>query len=208
MIKNKSMHQIILRICDEIIENKDFLNDLDRAIGDGDHGSNMARGFSECKNKIISLADMDLASILKTMAMTLISTVGGASGPLYGTAFLKASGVLSGKEVIDENDIIKVYEAVIEGIKHRGHAELGHKTMLDAIIPAYEAFKNSIENGKDVIESCTQAQSAAKVGMEGTKEFKAIKGRASFLGDRSIGHQDPGATSSYIIIKTIAQEIG
>ena len=207
MIYKEKFTEIINKICDEIINNKELLNDLDRAIGDSDHGSNMMRGFSECKNKINQVQEIEISNVLKTIGMTLISSVGGASGPLYGTAFLKASTAINGKDKLDSEDIINVYESIIDGIKHRGKAEKGHKTMLDAIIPAYEAFKESVQIGNSIEASFILSKEAALVGVENTKNIIAIKGRASFLGDRSIGHQDPGATSSYIIIKTISDEI-
>ncbi|SHJ59145.1 dihydroxyacetone kinase subunit DhaL [Tepidibacter formicigenes] len=207
MIDKKTFLQIINTLSDNIIANKEILNELDMAIGDADHGSNMARGFSEVKKKLESIKDLEFAIILKTIAMTLISTVGGASGPLYGTAFLKASGAVAGKETLEADDLICIYEAVITGIKQRGQSDKGHKTMLDAIIPAYEAFKSSIESGNDLNTAALKAVEAADEGVEYTKTIKAIKGRASFLGERSIGHADPGATSSYIIIKSIADVI-
>lgn len=207
MIDKTMFLEIINKIADNIILNKDLLNELDMAIGDSDHGSNMARGFSEVKKKLETLKDSDYQTILKSIAMTLISTVGGASGPLYGTAFLKASSAVGDREILDCNDIIKIYEAVIEGIKQRGKSDKGDKTMLDSIIPAYEAFKSSVESGEDLKEASKQAEQAAFEGVEYTKTIKALKGRASFLGDRSIGHQDPGATSSHIIIKIIADVV-
>ncbi|MCT4509949.1 MAG: dihydroxyacetone kinase subunit DhaL [Tepidibacter sp.] len=207
MIDKTMFLEIINKIADNIILNKDLLNELDMAIGDSDHGSNMARGFNEVKKKLETLKDSDYQTILKNIAMTLISTVGGASGPLYGTAFLKASSVVGGKKEIDSNDLIKIYEVVIDGIKQRGKSDKGDKTMLDCIIPAYETFKSSVESGKDLKEASKQAEQAALEGVEYTKTIKALKGRASFLGERSIGHQDPGATSSHIIIKTISDVV-
>ena len=207
MIDKTMFLEIINKIADNIISNKDLLNELDMAIGDSDHGSNMARGFSEVKKKIETLKDSDYQTILKSIAMTLISTVGGASGPLYGTAFLKASSVVGGREELESNDLIKMYEVVIDGIKQRGKSDKGDKTMLDSIIPAYEAFKLALESGKHLKEASKQAEQAAFEGVEYTKNIKALKGRASFLGDRSIGHQDPGATSSHIIIKTISDVV-
>ncbi len=207
MINKEMFLKIIRELANDIIENKDFLNELDMKIGDADHGSNMARGFNEVNKKMETFRDADLGAILKTIAMTLISTVGGASGPLYGTAFLKASSAVNEKEMLQGKDLIGVYEEVIEGIKQRGQSDKGCKTMLDAIIPAYEAFKASMERGENLKKACIDAQEAAYKGVEFTKTIIATKGRASFLGERSIGHQDPGATSSYIILKAIAKVI-
>lgn len=199
--------KFIDNISDIIIEKKDFLNDLDRAIGDADHGINMARGFSEVKKKLDTVADKDCGFVLKSVAMTLISTVGGASGPLYGTAFMKAAGIVNGKMDITDLDLVRIYEEVIDGIQARGKSERGCKTMLDSIIPAYEAYKAEIDNGNGVKIACEKAEEAAAQGVEYTKNIIATKGRASYLGERSIGHQDPGATSSYLIIQALAASI-
>lgn len=197
--------ETIEKIADTIIENKEMLNDLDRAIGDADHGINMARGFNEVKAKIDTVREKDCGDILKMVAMTLISTVGGASGPLYGTAFMKAAAVAKGKMELEKQDFVEIYNQAIEGIKMRGKSDKGCKTMLDALIPAQEAFYESIEKGQDLSEASKLAEIAAEKGVEYTKEIIATKGRASYLGERSIGHQDPGATSSYLILKVIAE---
>ncbi|MGL5328424.1 MAG: dihydroxyacetone kinase subunit DhaL, partial [Peptostreptococcaceae bacterium] len=140
---------------------------------------------------------------LKRVGMTLVSTVGGASGPLYGTAFMKAAPVLNGKFEINMDDFISSLDAALEGVKMRGKSVAGEKTMIDALEPALNSLKESKEQGLSAIESLEKAQNAALEGVERTKEIKATKGRASYLGDRSIGHQDAGATSSYLILKTI-----
>lgn len=198
---------MIKNMGEAIKENKEYLTDLDTAIGDSDHGINMNKGFSAVLSKLDGMEDKDCGTILKTVAMTLISTVGGASGPLYGTAFLKASAVVNGKIYIDRQDTIQMLYEAIQGIKSRGKADRGDKTMLDALIPAYEVLKESIENGEEIIIAFEKAEKAAKEGAEYTKTILARKGRASYLGERSIGHQDPGATSSYIIIKTITDTL-
>lgn len=206
-MQRNELIKFIDNISDIIVEKKDFLNDLDRAIGDADHGINMARGFSEVKKKLESIEDKDCGFILKSVAMTLISTVGGASGPLYGTAFMKAAGVVNGKMEITDSDLVRIYEEVIDGIQSRGKSERGCKTMLDSIIPAYEAYKTALSNGAEAKVACEKAEEAAAQGVEYTKNIIATKGRASYLGERSIGHQDPGATSSYLIIQALAASI-
>lgn len=203
-MNSEQLIQLLNNMADIIIENKENLNDLDRAIGDADHGINMTRGFTEVKLKLEGLQGKDPSTILKTVAMALISTVGGASGPLYGTAFMKAAGVVTGKETIEGKDLIPIYEEVIEGIKARGKSDKGCKTMLDALIPAYEAYKETYESSGDFKVAAAAAEQAAFRGVEYTKEIIATKGRASYLGERSIGHADPGATSSHLLIKTIA----
>lgn len=183
---------------------KDFLTSLDAAIGDGDHGINMARGFEAVQAKMATLApEADVAAILKLVGMTLISTVGGASGPLYGTAFLRMSAALQGVAEVDAFAAGKGFEAAIMGIKERGKAATGEKTMLDALVPAYDAYTQAVQEGKKGEAALEAACLAAQAGVEYTKTIAATKGRASYLGDRSIGHQDPGATSSTLMLTTL-----
>lgn len=204
MISKELFLEIFKKCANDIIANREMLNDLDRAIGDFDHGSNMARGFTLALEKVESIHEMSISDILKQVGMVLISNVGGASGPLYGTAFLKASMASAGKESLDSETIVKMYELIIDGIKQRGASDRGHKTMLDAIIPAYEAFNEAVQAGLDIKTASRKASDAANAGVEYTKTIIATKGRASYLGERSIGHADPGATSTSIIIAAIA----
>lgn len=190
-----------------IIEEKDFLTDLDQAIGDGDHGINMARGFNSVFTKIEALKDDDISMLLKTVGMGLISSVGGASGPLYGTAFLRASAACKDKDVIDAATAKEMLDAAIKGIQDRGKAVKGEKTMLDALIPASEAIGTGIDAGKNVVECLKDAVEAAQTGVEYTKTIIATKGRASYLAERSIGHQDPGATSSTTMLKALYEYV-
>lgn len=203
MITSDILLKIIENMGNTIKENRDYLTELDSKIGDSDHGINMDKGFSAVLEKLPSLKEEDCGTILKTVAMVLISKVGGASGPLYGTAFLKGATAVQDKMEIDREDAVAIFDEAIKGVKMRGKAEKGDKTMLDALIPAYEDFKESIEKGEDMVKAFYNAQRAAHEGVEYTKEIIAKKGRASYLGERSIGHQDPGATSSYLLLKTI-----
>lgn len=203
MITSDMLLNIIENMAHVMKENKEYLTELDAKIGDSDHGINMDKGFSAVLEKLPSLKGQDCGTILKTVAMSLISKVGGASGPLYGTAFLKSAGVVQGKMEINSQDAVAVFDEAIKGVKMRGKAEKGDKTMLDALIPAYEVFKESIEKGEDMVKASFKAQEAAYDGVEYTKGIIARKGRASYLGERSMGHQDPGATSSYLLLKTI-----
>ena len=198
--------EIVNKIADVIIENKKHLTKLDSAIGDGDHGINMARGFKEVKEKVNGDDYESDKDLMKTIAMTLISTVGGASGPLYGTAFLNVSKVVPDAEY-DLDSAIEIGQAAVKGIQKRGKAEAGEKTMLDTIIPAVKSLKESKENGDDLETALKKCKETAEEGMKNTIPMQATKGRASYLGERSIGHQDPGATSSYIIIETIIDEV-
>ena len=189
----ETLIELIKNIAKKIEEEKQFLTDLDSEIADGDHGINMARGFEAVEAKLDTVKDKDCGTILKTVGMTLVSTVGGAAGPLYGTAFMKSGMVLAGKEELNGEDFIKSMEAAIEGVKQRGKSDKGEKTMLDSMIPAYDAFKENIDKGPK--EAMKEALDAAKEGIEYTKTIIATKGRAAYIGERSIGHQDPGATS-------------
>ncbi|HWP51579.1 MAG TPA: dihydroxyacetone kinase subunit DhaL [Clostridia bacterium] len=186
-----------------INDNKEYLTDLDRAIGDADHGHNMARGFNAVMAKLKASPPTDLSTGLKTTAMTLISTVGGASGPLYGTAFLRCSKVMQGKEIINKAVVVRLFEEALDGIETRGKAQPGDKTMLDALKPAYDAFVTATEQSKSFLECLEAACEAAQAGIEYTKTIVARKGRASYLGERSIGHQDPGATSVWLILTAL-----
>ena len=184
--------------------NKEFLTELDGAIGDGDHGINLARGFSAVMSRLKLEPDIDMSSGLKKIGMTLISSVGGAAGPLYGTAFMRASTAAQGKPELSRELAAQMLLAAIQGIKDRGKAVRGDKTMIDSLEPAYDAYIKGIDEGRSLAECMEMACQAAEEGVEYTRTIAARKGRASYLGGRSIGHQDPGATSSLIILKTLA----
>ena len=187
-----------------IEENAQFLTDLDAAIGDNDHGINMARGFKKVGADLPALAGKDIGAILKKAGMDLVSTVGGSSGPLYGTAFMKAGAKAAGKNEIGMEDFLAMMDEAIGGVQLRGKAVRGEKTMLDAMIPAQEAMKAAAAGGADTSAVLQAGVKAAEEGVEYTKTIIATKGRASYLGERSLGHQDPGATSFTLILKAIA----
>lgn len=191
------------KIENKVTYNKQFLTDLDAAIGDGDHGINLSKGFISAKEKLKVGEFKDWGEIFKTVGMAIVSSVGGASGPLYGTAFMKSSILGKGKTEITIKDFRDILKVSIDGIKMRGKGEKGDKTMLDALIPAYNEVDYGIENNLSVLNTLKNSVEAAKNGVEYTKLIAAKKGRASYLGDRSIGHQDPGATSSLIILEVI-----
>ena len=176
---------------------KDFLTELDNVIADGDHGINLARGFGEVDKKLDALADKEPGDVLKTVGMTLVSTVGGASGPLYGTGFMKMGAAVKGKADVDVPSFLEGLQAAIEGIMQRGRSTKGEKTMLDSMIPAKEAMESK----------WNETQDAAWEGVEYTKTIAATKGRASYIGERSIGHQDPGATSFTMVLEIVASEV-
>lgn len=207
MINNIQLTKIIQKISTTLQENKEFLTELDNVIGDGDHGINLARGFKEVDVKLPTLAGGDVGNIIKSVGMTLVSKVGGASGPLYGTAFMKAGAVAAGEQTLSAERFIQMLEAAIEGIQMRGKAVRGEKTMLDALIPAYITLKNVYGESDDIKYALERAIVSAKEGVEYTKTIIATKGRASYLGERSIGHQDPGATSALLILEAIHKSL-
>jgi dihydroxyacetone kinase-like protein len=204
MINRDDLLAWIRRLHTVYAENKAYLTDLDAAIGDADHGINMDRGFRAVAAELENNAPGDSSSLLKTVAMTLIKTVGGASGPLYGTFFLRAAGVCTGKENLSPADIIALFDAGLGGVVQRGKAELNDKTMVDALSPAVAVMKETCEAGAGLKAILADGAAAAESGMKSTIGMLARKGRASYLGERSIGHQDPGATSSFLLLKAAA----
>lgn len=196
----KNLHEVL-------VENKEYLTELDSAIGDADHGINMKRGFDKVVDKLPTVADKDIGSIMKTTGMTLISSVGGAAGPLYGTFFMRGGMAAASKEKLTGDDIVEMLQSGVEGVVQRGRAELGDKTMVDALTPGVDAMRQSLENGNDAIAALEDGVAAAEQGMEDTIPMQAKKGRASYMGERSIGHQDPGATSSYLMLKTLLETL-
>ncbi len=188
-----------------IEENCEMLTDLDREIGDADHGANMRRGFRAVLEKLPSVEDKDIGTILKNVGMTLLSKVGGAAGPLYSTMFTKAGMTIGAKMEMDLNDWAQALEAGTTGIAKLGKALPNDKTMLDALYPALNALSAAMGNGASVGEALQKSADAAHEGMLATIPLVARKGRASYLGERSAGHQDPGATSTYLLIKTAAE---
>jgi phosphoenolpyruvate---glycerone phosphotransferase subunit DhaL len=189
-------------------ENKQLLTDLDAAIGDADHGINMDRGFTAVKAELGTNVPGDVQSILQAAATVLIRTVGGAAGPLYGTFFLRASVATSGKTELDAADVVAMFQAGIQGVQQRGKAAAGDKTMVDALLPALAAMRKGLGEGAGLTKILEEGAAAARAGMLATIPMQARKGRASYLGERSIGHQDPGATSSYLLFKTAASVWG
>jgi dihydroxyacetone kinase-like protein len=183
---------------------KEYLTELDSAIGDADHGINMDRGFTAVMAKLPALPVGDVGAFLKGVGMTLVSTVGGASGPLYGTFFLQLGGGTAGKADIELGDFATAMEAGIAGIQRLGKAEPGDKTMLDALLPARDALRGGLDRGDAPADALAAAVAAAEQGMLATIPLVARKGRASYLGERSAGHQDPGATSSHLLLKAAA----
>jgi phosphoenolpyruvate---glycerone phosphotransferase subunit DhaL len=193
----------------EIVKNKEQLTQLDSAIGDGDHGINMDRGMSAVLGKVDAAGqDQDIGALLKNVGMTLVSTVGGAGGPLYGTLFMQMGTALPGKAVIGPDDWTAALDAAVSGVQARGKAEPGDKTMIDALIPARDALKTALVGGASFEDALKRSADAAGQGMRDTIPLVARKGRASYLGERSAGHQDPGATSSHLLLEAAAETWG
>lgn len=184
-------------------DNKEWLTQLDAAVGDGEHGINMARGFNKVSSQLPAVVDKDIGSILKSTGTVLLSAIGGAGGLVFATFFIEAGKETSGKQELGPADIAAFLRAGLSGVIKRGMAQVGDKTMVDALAPAVAAFDRSLEDGADTNEALGQAVAAAHKGMTETTHLVARKGRASYLGERSIGHQDPGATSLYLILKAL-----
>jgi dihydroxyacetone kinase-like protein len=189
-------------------ENRQYLTELDAAIGDADHGINMDRGFSRVAQALEETVSGDVGMILKTVATVLIRTVGGAAGPLYGTFFLRAADACAGKKALEAADIVGMMQAGLDGVMQRGKAAPNDKTMVDALSPGVQRMKQLLAEGAGLQEMLEQGAAAAQQGMKDTIPLQARKGRASYLGERSIGHQDPGATSSYLLLEAMAGFFG
>jgi len=186
-------------------DNRDFLVELDAAIGDADHGINMDRGFKAVVRRLPDLRGQDIGTVFETVGMTLVSTVGGAAGPLYGTFFLRMGAEGGSRVEVAAQDFACMLQAAVEGVMERGKARPGDKTMVDALVPAVAAFSSRIAEDEELREALAAAAAGAESGMKATIAMQARKGRASYLGERSIGHQDPGATSVFLIFKAMSE---
>jgi dihydroxyacetone kinase-like protein len=205
-ITHDAIEDWMKRFAADVAENRQYLTKLDGAIGDGDHGTNMDRGMKKALERLEATDGDDIGASLKAVGMALVSSVGGAAGPLYGTLFLQMGQAAAGRSELDLAGFTDALDAGVQGVIKRGKAEPGDKTMLDALGPALEALRAA--DGDDVAVALQQAADAARAGMEATVPLVARKGRASYLGERSAGHQDPGATSSHLLLKTAAEAVG
>lgn len=188
-------------------ENRQYLTKLDSEIGDGDHGTNMHRGFQATLERLDGESPASPADVLKAVSMALISKVGGAAGPLYGTAFLRASTALAGKEEVSPEDAAEALEAALGGVKQRGKAEVGDKTMIDALEPAVTAAKEAASGTENVADVFQAAAEAAKEGADSTEPLTAKRGRASYMGARAEGHRDPGASSTQLLLEAAVRAL-
>jgi dihydroxyacetone kinase-like protein len=209
MISYNDILAWVRRFAAAVAENKAYLTDLDSAIGDADHGINMDRGFTAVVGKLDGLADAspDIGAALKTVGTTLVSTVGGASGPLYGMFFMQMGGAVAGKESLTLEEFAEAFETGIGGVLRIGKAEPNDKTMVDALIPARDALRAAIADGASVGDALARMADGAEQGMLATVPLVARKGRASYLGERSAGHQDPGATSTHLLLRCAAEVV-
>ena len=195
---------------EQVQEQVDLLTELDAAIGDADHGANMQRGMRKVQERLQdpTATGGDIGSLFRSIAMTLISTVGGAAGPLFGAFFLRAAKDVDGTDAVSLEQLAAMFRSGLEGVQQRGKAQIEEKTMIDALQPAVEALEAAVAEGLDAAAALDRALEAARRGMLHTVELQASKGRASYLGPRSIGHQDPGATSAFYLIKSAAATLG
>jgi phosphoenolpyruvate---glycerone phosphotransferase subunit DhaL len=189
-------------------ENAQYLTDLDAAIGDADHGINMARGMTAVIAALDESAPADVAALCKQVGMTLVKSVGGASGPLYGTFFLRMASALGPVDAVDAQGFANALRAGVDGVVQRGHAEAEDKTMVDALAPALDALDAALASGSGIAAALHDATVAAEKGRDATQAMVARKGRASYLGQRSVGHLDPGATSAVMLINSAATAVG
>ncbi|ACL69087.1 dihydroxyacetone kinase subunit DhaL [Halothermothrix orenii] len=204
---NSSGGRIVYSIIEAIQDNKEYLSEIDGAIGDGDHGINMNKGVTMTKEKLDEQDEVDLATALKTLGFTVVSKIGGSMGPLYGNFFLEMSKAINGREKIDKKVFSDMLNAALEGVKALGDAKVGDKTMMDTLIPAVKTYDKAIEGGKGFKEALEEMQVAAEKGKESTKDLVAKVGRAARLGERSRGVLDAGATSCNLILQAMANTI-
>ena len=199
--------EVLRTMCSRMQAEKDRLTELDNALADGDHGINMARGFAAVEAKLPQFAGQDLGTVLKTVGMTVLSAAAGSAGLLFGTIFIRSGGVMAGKTEMTADDFLACLAAAVEGVKARGKAERGEKTMLDAMIPAHEAMESAAQAGSSAREVLAAGVKSAWEGVEYTKTIVATKGRASYVGERGLGHQDPGATTFAILLECVAEHV-
>jgi phosphoenolpyruvate---glycerone phosphotransferase subunit DhaL len=197
----------VRRFAVEMSEQRAELTKLDAAIGDGDHGTNMDRGMRKALERLDGLEGEDIGAALKAVGMALVSSVGGAAGPLYGTLFMQMGGATGGRDALDLTGWADALEAGIKGLQARGRAEPGDKTMVDALLPGLETLRSAVQEGAEPADALRRSAAAAEEGMKATVPMEARKGRASYLGPRSVGHQDPGATSSHLLLRSAAEAL-
>jgi len=206
-ISTTQMHKALEKMCETIETEKDYLSELDGAIGDGDHGVNMAKCFREVKKKLAESTAADMNTLFNDVGMVVLNSVGGAMGALYGTFFLKMAQESTGKAELGLSDLVPMFQAAEQGILDIGKASLGDKTLIDTLSPAVRALEQSAKEGLALPAALANFEQAAQQGMASTIDMLAKMGRASRLGERTIGHQDAGATSCYFILRSLASAV-
>lgn len=199
---SEQLKQALLAVTDRIEREKEYLSELDRAVGDGDHGVTMSIGWRAVAAKLQETQQQDCGAICQQTAMAFLNAVGSSVGPLYSTAFLRAGAAVQGKSSLSANDSLAFWSAFAQGIQERGKAQIGDKTMVDTWGPAVDRLKQACANHGDFVSGFAEAVAAGEAGMRSTVDMLSRAGRSSRLGNRSIGHQDPGATSAYYILET------
>ena len=207
LITASAVRDWIHRFADAIATHRDELVELDNAIGDGDHGTNMDRGMRKAVERLDALESADIGTTFKTVGMALISSVGGAAGPLYGTFFIKLASACADRDTLDAAGWASAYEAAVEGVQARGKAQPGDKTMVDALVPALEELRHALDGSASLGDALSRSAEAAERGMHATTPLEARRGRASYLGPRSVGHRDPGASSAHLLLCTAAEAL-
>ncbi len=206
-IDKDTLFRVLKDISKTIAENENYLTELDSAIGDGDHGVNLRRGFDLLTDKLPSYQDKKIHEILNDIGFLLLETVGGSVGVLYGSATIAAGKTVGDKEVLSLGDLVKMVDAAENTIRTRGNVDVGQKTMLDTIHPFHAALKEAMEKNLSLIDALQCGLAAAKEGLESTKQMIATKGRAKYLGEKTLGHLDVGAASSYLMIESFVKTI-
>ena len=204
-VKSQDVLRWLSTLQEVFAENRQQLTELDAAVGDGDFGISLDRGFSAVRAELSASSPTDLRAIFQNVASILIKTMGGSSGPLLGTFFLRAGATCADKSELAPADVVALFQAGVDGIQQRGKAGLGDKTMMDAWLPAVAAMRGALEAGSDLTEILASGAAAAEAGMQATIPMQARKGRGSYLGERSVGHQDAGATATYMLLKAAAE---
>jgi len=198
------VHLVVRTIAQTAVDNETYFGDLDAVVGDGDFGYSMARGFEQVLAGFDDFDRSDIGTFLKKVAVTITGRIGGTSGPIWGTAFLRAGAVAAGKMALEPADVVAMLRAAVEGIKQRGQAELGDKTLLDALVPATDALERELDAGNGSTAAIQAASVAARAAAEATKDMVARRGRAAYTGERSRGSVDAGATAVAVMLERIS----
>lgn len=206
-LTSREFAEYLKRTASKIAENKDYITELDAATGDGDHWANMNAGFSKLAELAPQLAELSVSDMYKRMGMTMMSTIGGSSGVLYGSAYIAAAKVTADIETLDVHSLFRALEAMLQAIMDRGNSKPGFKTMIDALYPAVEEYRATLEAGVPEAELLQRVKKAAEDGAENTKNMEAVRGRACYQSDKGIGHLDPGAVTMAYQIEELADFI-